>query len=281
MKKKMRNIWNAIQWPLILVIFEFCILFLSLGYFEYHEIQTQLDTHPEWSMAEASKVVNQILETKEGTNAIAQFLLDHLWILVLLNACLLLPIVYHFYKKHQHRFPRHVSDRSKIHILFCSVALALCFNLILTGISSLFGISIETESQLRRPIFWMICSSGIIGPIIEEFVFRGIVYDRLQASCPKYRASFFTTLLFALYHGNLVQIVYAFAMGSYFIYCYDHYENITASIIAHISANISTLILLPYLLNLPFIWIVLSCVMLAFVGYYMFQKIRKGISIYS
>ena len=99
MKKKMRNIWNAIQWPLILVIFEFCILFLLLGYFEYHEIQTQLDTHPEWSMAEASKVVNQILVTKEGTNAIAQFLLDHLWILVLLNACLLLPIVYHFYKK--------------------------------------------------------------------------------------------------------------------------------------------------------------------------------------
>lgn len=281
MKKRIRNIWNAIQWPLILVVFEFCILFLLLGYFEYREIQTQLDTHPKWAMSEASEVVNQFFETKEGSVAIAQFLLDHIWVFVLCNTVLLLPIVYHFYKKHQHRFPRHVSDRSKIHILICSVSLAMCFNLILTGISSFFGISTETTSQLRQPIFWMVCSSGLIGPIIEELVFRGIVYDRLQAFCAKYRASFFTTLLFALYHGNLVQIVYAFCMGSYFIYCYDHYENITASIIAHTSANIAVLVCFPYLLKLPFIWIVLSCVVLAGVSYYTFQKIRKGISIYS
>lgn len=281
MKKRIGNIWNAIQWPLILVIFEFCILFLLLGYFEYREVRTQMDIHPEWEMTEASNVVNQFFETEEGSVAIAQFLLDHIWVFVLCNIVLLLPVVYHFYKKHQHRFPRHVSDRSKIHILICSISLALCFNLILTGIFSLVGISTETESQLRQPIFWMICSSGLIGPIIEELIFRGIVYDRLQAVCPKYRASFFTTLLFALYHGNLVQIVYAFCMGSYFIYCYDHYENIAASIIAHISANIAVLVFFPYLLKLSFLWGILLCIALAGISYYMLQKIRKGISIYS
>ena len=279
--KKMKNIWNAIQWPLLLVIFEFCILFLLLGYYEHREVQLQLDAHPKWTMTEAIETVNQFFETKEGSTAVAQFLLDHVWVFVICNIVLLLPVVYHFYKKHQHRFPRHVSDKSKIHILICSISLALFLNLILTGISSFFGISKESTSQLHQLIFWLICSSGVVGPLIEELIFRGIVYDRLQAFVPKYRASLFTTMIFALYHVNLIQIIYAFCMGSYFIYCYDHYENITASMIAHMSANIVVLLIFPYLLNLSFLWLVVSCLAFGIVSYYMLQKIKKGISIYS
>ena len=56
--KKMKNIWNAIQWPLLLVIFEFCILFLLLGYYEHREVQLQLDAHPKWTMTDLLEFIS-------------------------------------------------------------------------------------------------------------------------------------------------------------------------------------------------------------------------------
>lgn len=78
---------------------------------------------------------------------------------------------------------------------------------------------------------------GIIGPIVEELMFRKIFIDRLnpygEAVCV-----FFPALMFGLFHGNLYQFFYAFLIGAVFSYIYVKTGKIIYSTILHIFINL-------------------------------------------
>ena len=44
--------------------------------------------------------------------------------------------------------------------------------------------------------------------------------------------------LFALYHGNIVQLVYAFPMGLLLAWSYERWGNLSAPVLRHIGANL-------------------------------------------
>lgn len=84
---------------------------------------------------------------------------------------------------------------------------------------------------------------GIISPFAEEAVFRGLLYNRMKRCFGYEIALIVSSLLFGLYHGNLVQAVYGSLLGILIAYTYEKYENFAAPVVFHGVANVSVYIM--------------------------------------
>ena len=78
----------------------------------------------------------------------------------------------------------------------------------------------------------------LLGPIVEEIIFRGIVYSAARKVMPYYLAIIVQALLFGAFHMNPIQSCYAFVLGLGMGYVMYLYDNLILSIIIHISYNI-------------------------------------------
>ena len=69
----------------------------------------------------------------------------------------------------------------------------------------------ESMDQLMegKQMWFLILSMGIIAPLAEEIVFRWLIYLRLRDYMRMGAAAVISGLIFGIYHGNLVQAVYA------------------------------------------------------------------------
>lgn len=54
---------------------------------------------------------------------------------------------------------------------------------------------------------------GIIIPVSEEFLFRGLVFCRYRKTASFMFAMLYSAIFFAVTHGNMVQVIYAFVLG--------------------------------------------------------------------
>lgn len=113
-----------------------------------------------------------------------------------------------------------------------------------------------------------IISTGIIGPIIEEYMIRGIMYNELKQKHSIMKSIILTSIIFALLHFNLIQMIYAFCLSFILIYMYEKTNNIKIPIIIHMTSNIVTTIYCLILKNnfaLSFIIYLLSLIVLIFI----------------
>lgn len=94
--------------------------------------------------------------------------------------------------------------------------------------------SLENTSPLL-----MILLVGIIGPMAEEFFFRGVLYENLKQGIERWAAMLASALVFGIFHGNLIQGVYAVLAGMLLAYIYEKAGTIWASILVHILFNLS------------------------------------------
>jgi len=76
----------------------------------------------------------------------------------------------------------------------------------------------------------------ILAPIFEELLFRKLIIDRVAGYGEK-TAVILSAALFALYHGNVGQAVYAFALGTLFGAIYLRTGEIKYTIILHAMVN--------------------------------------------
>ena len=53
----------------------------------------------------------------------------------------------------------------------------------------------------------------IIGPVSEELIFRGALFDRFYLAFPFWGANVLQAVLFGVYHMNIIQGIYAFLLG--------------------------------------------------------------------
>lgn len=93
-------------------------------------------------------------------------------------------------------------------------------------------------------IYLYFISSCLLGPIVEEYLFRGLIYHDFLNKYSKKLSILLVTLLFSLIHFNLVSMFFAFVMGILFISLYDKYKNIYVAISCHIGCNIMGFIFL-------------------------------------
>lgn len=84
---------------------------------------------------------------------------------------------------------------------------------------------------------------GFIAPISEELIFRGLIYNRAKAYFGTIYAVIVSSLIFAFYHGNAIQFIYALIIGLMMAYIYEKFGTLMAPVIFHICCNLPALIL--------------------------------------
>lgn len=80
-------------------------------------------------------------------------------------------------------------------------------------------------------------SVAIVAPIVEEFIFRGLVMTRLNRAMPGWLAVLGSAAIFGLCHGELVWFCYAFVLGMVFGIIDLRTGSILPSILGHIMFN--------------------------------------------
>jgi len=59
----------------------------------------------------------------------------------------------------------------------------------------------------------LIIGVGLIAPIVEELIFRGFIFYRLKNAFSIWSAIIIQAIFFAVFHGNIIQMSYAFFIG--------------------------------------------------------------------
>ena len=138
-------------------------------------------------------------------------------------------------------------------VVYLGIGMAVALNMLIF----LFNLNNEMADL---NIYLAILSSGIIGPILEEILFRYVFLNRLRNFFTTRNAILLSSLVFALLHGDIITMIYAFIMGFIFAYVYVKYDNIKVSIMCHIGANTIVIFLTSFniwilLLGLFGVWI--------------------------
>ncbi|WP_350344278.1 CPBP family intramembrane glutamic endopeptidase [Proteinivorax tanatarense] len=79
---------------------------------------------------------------------------------------------------------------------------------------------------------------GIMAPIIEEVIFRGLIFDELRGKVGMFAVIIIQAFLFGLYHLNIVQGTYAFVLGIFLGLSLLWTGSIWAPILIHAGNNI-------------------------------------------
>ena len=76
----------------------------------------------------------------------------------------------------------------------------------------------------------------MVGPVVEELLFRKLLCDRLKPY-GDWVTILVTGMMFGIFHGNITQGIYAFIFGAFLAYVYLRTGNIFITIGYHIAAN--------------------------------------------
>ena len=168
-------------------------------------------------------------------------------------------------------------------ILLVILAVALCVSLnLLIGISGLEKYS-KSYQEVANTLYsggivLELLTVGILGPICEELVFRGLMFRRLCGYMKPIIAVLVSALMFGIYHGNIVQGVYAFFLGMIMALCCQRFNTLWAPIVIHVAANITsvciteipiigkmfeqTSVVIVATITTTILWIVISAILL-------------------
>lgn len=85
----------------------------------------------------------------------------------------------------------------------------------------------------------LVINTGFIVPILEELLFRFLIFNSLEP-LGFTLATVFSSVLFGIMHGILSQIIYAIIFGIIFCFTNKTFKSIRPSIIMHCAINIIT-----------------------------------------
>ena len=167
-------------------------------------------------------------------------------------------------------------EKKIIYTILPAISIAILFNLIIININKLCNIT-NLSNDINMWII-LIISSGIVGPILEELLFRGIVYNDLKKINTIKQSMILCTIIFAMFHGSISQIIYAYIIGYVLIYLYKYTSNLIYPITFHIISNTIVVIFNNILVSMNFfystIFIVLFLLLFIISYIYMNRKIK-------
>lgn len=98
----------------------------------------------------------------------------------------------------------------------------------------------ETSAMLMSgSLMLQLLCVGILAPIVEELVMRGLLYERLREIMRSAWAIFLGGILFGVFHGNLVQGVYAACFGWFLCWLMETYHSLKATVLSHMVSNLA------------------------------------------
>lgn len=120
-----------------------------------------------------------------------------------------------------------------------NIVISLALNLIPFPESWIESYAANSSSLQDGNVIINWISVVIMAPLIEEIVFRGLMYSRLKQGMPALAAAILSALVFGAVHGTIIWFLYAFVLGMVLVWCVEKYQSLTASILFHAAFNLT------------------------------------------
>lgn len=131
-------------------------------------------------------------------------------------------------------------------ILVFGVAFGLAMNvlIVMSGLAMKDTSYLNTSKTLySSSIGVLLVCQGVLVPLAEEGMFRGILYRRCREQMSFWSAAFTVSLLFAFMHGSITQLTYTLVLGMFLSYFYEKYGSLKAPMLLHIILNCVSVII--------------------------------------
>lgn len=167
-----------------------------------------------------------------------------------------IPFLFSFYRQDQlsrgnyakgRKMP--LPDKLKCTDGLCMLALGVCFAVALNNLLGFTGLADNSASyrQVTQTFysgrlvleFAALC---VIIPLVEEILYRGIVYGRLRDFIGIRPAILISALIFGIIHVNLVQFIYASIFGLLLAYLVEYTGFVYGAALAHMAANLTSVL---------------------------------------
>lgn len=119
----------------------------------------------------------------------------------------------------------------------------------------LFGITEQSQNTIEImaiafnfPLFIIIVS--VVGPILEELIFRKIIFGELNKRTNFLIAAFVSSFIFAIVHADFTHLLVYLIMGLVFSFLYVQTKRIIVPIFAHVAMN-SIVVVIQFLFQSP------------------------------
>lgn len=100
----------------------------------------------------------------------------------------------------------------------------------------------EAQAVYNHNILLTAVSSVLFAPFMEELLFRELMYRKLESVYGVLAAVIISSVLFALGHASLIQMIYGFLMGILFALNYRERGTVISPMMMHMAANLATII---------------------------------------
>ncbi|MFQ7310676.1 CPBP family intramembrane glutamic endopeptidase [Sellimonas sp.] len=100
-----------------------------------------------------------------------------------------------------------------------------------------------SEALYSAPLATQLICLGIIVPILEECLYRGVIYRRVRDMSSWKKAAVISSLIFGFVHANLVQAIYGFVFGLALCWLYEKQTTLKVPVLLHCTVNIVSVIM--------------------------------------
>lgn len=239
MKEKIKVFFASIGYLILTVLIQLAVSIIggiTIGVYYAIARVTQMNNGSTLEY-EMDSMVNSILS------------LTNIFLLISSLLTILILILIYKVKKRDYKEELQIVKTHKLNI-FYAIFIGICCWLFNSGALSLveeaglFSSQFDYMNEILAPIsqgsiLISILTVGIIAPIAEEFLFRGIIYNTLKKKISIKWVIVIQAILFGVFHGNIIQGTYATLLGLVFGYVTYKTKSLWPAIIMHMANNLT------------------------------------------
>ncbi|MDO4622370.1 MAG: CPBP family intramembrane metalloprotease [Eubacteriales bacterium] len=118
-----------------------------------------------------------------------------------------------------------------------------------SGLTAVFTgyTTVGVKAFENQNLFLLLLSTVVLGPVCEEVFFRGMTFRRARAQWGFLPAAVLSSVLFGLYHMNVIQFLYACGIGLLLARIYQSSGDLRLPVLAHMCVNAWAIAADPFL----------------------------------
>lgn len=234
-------------------------------------------------------IMNFAIYKTKSLESFQQSMMENVYIITALSSAITFIIYLLVLKnKNENLWQRCNFKKITLSHIYYSILIAISLSVFTCPIISLISEKFESYKQVSDSIsaaygsiLSMLCIVILI-PIFEEILFRGLIFNELKKNTNIILAVILQSLIFALFHGNILQGMYAFILGIILCILYLKTGSILSNILCHIIYNLFGSLLMPlalsYTKNYTFVYIGAGLIATAILLISMFKKQTNSIN---
>ena len=226
---------KVIIWPIIFMLGQFLINYIFVA----------ILNSKKKGMLTNTEFIDYV-KSMEYKTKLNNYIDSKILIITLISAIIFIPIFYLVFKKYKKE--NNYNLKYTLLPIVLGITISLIYNITLFNLNNLINFTDIFEIS-NIPIIIEIICAGMIGPVIEELVFRGIVYNKLKEFNKPMKSIILASIIFAIFHTNAINMLYAFGVSFMFIYLYEKYKTLKAPILMHMSLNITIILMIRLIVH--------------------------------